>query len=327
LLPACLCYLCWQAQETPRRFLHADFRYRAAVAGDAVAYVGQAMLIALVAWFDAVTLQTALYMMSATFAVGALVHASKLRFAWPNLAEALPMAREYLSVGKWSVVNYQLVLARSQVLPWMLAALSGTAATASLQAGLNIANMMNPIIFGIGNAIPQVAAHAHRTGGVIGAARAAYGYVLFGLAPILVISAAAFLMPNLLLRTVYGPSSPYLAVGLSLQILAVAGVLDYIAEMISKTLLGVEAGKLASVVNAAAVGVAAVLAFALIGPLGVLGACLALLAANLVRATGAVIAITWLIAKERSRVPARSAAAVSSAPIDKVPSAPAEQRQ
>ena len=47
LLPACLCYLCWQAQETSRRFLHADFRYRAAVAGDAVAYVGQAMLIAL----------------------------------------------------------------------------------------------------------------------------------------------------------------------------------------------------------------------------------------------------------------------------------------
>ena len=113
------------------------------------------------------------------------------------------------------------------------------------------------------------------------------------------ICAAAVLMPELLLRTVYGPSSPYLAVGLGLQLLAVAGVLDYIAEMISKTLLGVEAGRLASVVNAVAVGVAAVLAFALIGPLGVLGACLALLTANLVRATGAVIAIAWLIAKEK----------------------------
>ena len=84
------------------------------------------------------------------------------------------------------------MLARVQLLPWMLAALAGTAATASLQAGLNIANMMNPIIFGIGNAVPQVAAHAYRTGGVIGASRAAYGYVLFGLSPILLISAAAF---------------------------------------------------------------------------------------------------------------------------------------
>ena len=60
-------------------------------------------------------------------------------------------------------------------------------------------------------------------------------------------------MPELLLRTVYGPSSPYLAVAMGLQLLAVAGVLDYIAEMISKTLLGVEAGRLASLVNVVAV--------------------------------------------------------------------------
>ena len=268
LLPACLCYLCWQAQETSRRCLLADFRYRAAVAGDGIAYVGQALLIALLAWLDAITLPSALYMMSATFAIGALVHASKLRFAWPDFAETRLLAREYFSVGKWSLVNYQLVLVRVQLFPWMLAAIAGTAATASLQAGLNIANMMNPIIFGIGNAIPQVAAHAHRTGGVIGASRAAYGYVLFGLGPILVICAAAVLMPDLLLRTVYGPSSPYLAAAMGLQLLAVAGVLDYIAEMISKTLLGVQAGRLASLVNVVAVAAAAVLAFALIGPFG-----------------------------------------------------------
>ena len=100
LLPACLCYLCWQAQETSRRFLLADFRYREAVAGDGVAYVGQVLLIAVLLWIDSITLSSALYMMSATFAVGALVHASKLRFAWPDLAEARLWAREYCSVGK-----------------------------------------------------------------------------------------------------------------------------------------------------------------------------------------------------------------------------------
>ena len=129
-------------------------------------------------------------------------------------------------------------------------------------------------------------------------------------------------MPELLLRTVYGPSSPYLAAAMGLQLLAVAGVLDYIAEMISKTLLGVQAGRLASLVNVVAVVAAAVLAFVLIGPFGVFGACLALLIANLVRATGAVIAIAWLIANERSRVPARSVAAVSPAPIDKASVSP-----
>ena len=153
----------------------------------------------------------------------------------------------------------------------------------------------------------------------------AYGYVLFGLGPILVICAAAVLMPDLLLRTVYGPSSPYLSAAIGLQLLAVAGVLDYIAEMISKTLLGVQAGRLASLVNVVAVAAAAVLAFALIGRLGVFGACLGLLIANLVRAIGAVIAIAWLIADEKSREPAQSAAAVSPAPIDKALGAPAEQ--
>jgi O-antigen/teichoic acid export membrane protein len=123
----------------------------------------------------------------------------------------------------------------------------------------------------------------------------------------------------------YGPSSPYLAVAMGLQFLAIAGVLDYIAEMINKTLLGVRAGRLAFMVNVVAVGVAAVLAFALIGPLGVLGACLAFLIANVVRATGAVVAIAWLITDEKSRERIRSGAVGSPVVADKAVGASAEQ--
>ena len=96
------------------------------------------------------------------------------------------------------------------------------------------------------------------------------------------------------------------------------------AEQVPR-LLGVQAGRLASVVNVVAVGVAAVLAFALIDKLGVLGACLALLIANLVRATGAVIAITWLIADEKSRERARPGAVGSPASVERALGAPAEQ--
>jgi O-antigen/teichoic acid export membrane protein len=309
-LPACLCFLCWQAQETSRRCLLADFRYRAAVPGDGTSHVGQAMLIVLLAWFGTVTLPFALYAMSAAFAIGALVHVPKLRLAWPDLCQTRLLARDYFSIGKWSLVNYQLVVLRRQLFPWMLAGTAGTAATASFQAGANISGTMTPIIIGIGNAIPQAAAQAHPTGGIIGALRAVYGYVLFGLAPVLVICAAAVLMPEFLLRTVYGPSSPYVAAAMGLQLLAVAGVLDYIADAATKTLLGVQAGKLASLVNAAGAATAAVLAFALVGRLGVVGACLGLLIANLVRATGGVLAIAWLIAEEKSRIAGLSVANV-----------------
>jgi O-antigen/teichoic acid export membrane protein len=313
-LPACLCFLCWQAQETSRRCLLADFRYRAAVPGDGTSYVGQALLIALLAWFGKVTLASTLYAMSATFAIGAVVHLSKVRLALPDFSQTRQLAREYFSVGKWSLVTYQLQTLRGQLFPWMLAGTAGTAATASFQAASNIAGTMTPIIIGIGNAIPQVAAQVHRTGGVIGAVRAAYGYALFGLAPVLVICAAAVLMPEFLLLTVYGPSSPYLGAAVALQLLAVAGVLEFITDVATKILLGAQAGRLASLCNAAGVVSAAVLAFALIGRWGVVGACLGLLITNLVRAIGAVLAIAWLIAEEKSRIPGLSVADVAAVP-------------
>lgn len=301
LLPACLCYWCWQAQETARRCLLADFRYREAVAGDAVAYVGQALLVAGLLKVVPVTLSSTLYIMSVTFALGALVHGAKLHIAWPKPAVLRRLPREYFSAGKWSLITYQLVLMRGQLFPWLLATIAGTAATASLQASANIANMMNPVILGIGNAVPQIAAHAYESSGIRGAVRAASGYVLFGMAPILVICLVGVVLPSPLLRAVYGPVSPYLATGLSLQLLMVAGVLDYIAEMASKTLLGVQSGRLAVMVNVFSLLAALALALVLIQPLGVLGACLALLAANLMRLVTAVISMLWLVRHDRSR--------------------------
>lgn len=295
LLPACLCYLCWQAQETSRRCLLADFRYREAVAGDAVAYVGQALLVAVMLRVSPATLSSTLYIMSATFALGALVHGAKLHIVWPEPAAIRQLRREYFSVGKWSLITYQLAQLRVQLFPWLLATMTGTAATASLQASFNIANVMNPVILGIGNAVPQITAHAHRTGGIRGAVRAAYAYMLFGLAPILVVCLTGVLFPKPLLRAVYGPESPYLTVAFCLQLLMVAGVLDYVAEMISKTLLGVQSGKLTFLVNVISALAALALALALIAPFGVVGACLALLAANFVRLVSAVISMIWLI--------------------------------
>jgi O-antigen/teichoic acid export membrane protein len=107
-----------------------------------------------------------------------------------------------------------------------------------------------------------------------------------------------------------------------LQLLVVAGVLDYIAEMISKTLLGVQSGRLAFLVNVVAAVAALGLALALIGPLGLFGACLALLIANLVRVIGAVIAIGWLIASEKARKQVRLAADSSAASANQVVGAP-----
>ncbi len=299
LLPACLCYLCWQAHETPRRMLLGDVRFRSAVAGDAVAYIGQVLLIAGLLWVDVVSLTSTLYAMSATFVAGSIVHARRSRFAWPSLPESWRMAGEYLAIGKWSVVSYALVLIRVQMFPWLLAAIAGVAATASFQAAMNIVGAMNPVILGIGNAIPQVAATGHAAGGVRAGWHGAFRYLLFGLVPITLMCAVTVAFPALLLRAAYGPISPYLVVAVGLQLFALSNLLDYVAEVISKTLLGVQAGRLAFVVNLIAVLVALALALAFVGTYGVLGACASLLMASLVRLLGGTFALVWLIGSER----------------------------
>jgi O-antigen/teichoic acid export membrane protein len=119
-------------------------------------------------------------------------------------------------------------------------------------------------------------------------------------------------MPEYLLYLLYGNGSPYLNLSFGVQALLVAGVAEYVAEMISKTLLGVERGKLAFKVNVAGIA-AAVFALPLIIPLGVVGACLALAIANLVRLIVAMMAITRLIGAEKAQPPGQKTATVAAA--------------
>ena len=156
---------------------------------------------------------------------------------------------------------------------------------------------MNPVMLGIGNAIPQAAAHAHMTSGVHGALAHGARLHSLGLPPILVICGVGLIAPQLLLRLMYGASSPYLDAALTVQLLVVAVLAQYVGEMIGKTLLGVGAGRLASLVNMFGLG-SAVLTLPLIIPLGVVGAALALAITNLIRLVVAWLAMRWLIAKE-----------------------------
>jgi O-antigen/teichoic acid export membrane protein len=131
-------------------------------------------------------------------------------------------------------------------------------------------------------------------------------------------------MPGLLLQTVYGSTSPYLTAAIGLQLLVVAGILDYVAEIIGLTLLGIKSGRQAFVVNLLALIAALALAGSFIGPLGVLGACIALVGANLVRVVAALIAIAWQIVQETPGEPLRTAGHVEDLPAKEAVAAAAE---
>jgi hypothetical protein len=136
---------------------------------------------------------------------------------------------------------------------------------------------------------------AHVTDGVHGAWRTARGYSL-RLATTSRFALRAWWLLSFA-QLMYGASSPYLDAALAVQLLVVAMAAEYVGEMIGKTLLGVGAGRLASLVIGLSFA-AAVLTLPLIMMLGVVGAALALAITNLIRLVVAWLALRWLSAKE-----------------------------
>jgi hypothetical protein len=83
------------------------------------------------------------------------------------------------------------------------------------------------------------------------------------------------------------------------QRLALAWASEYVGEKIAQTLLGAELGGWAFLINATG-AVDTVIALPLIIPFGVLGPCLALAIANLIRLVCAWLILSWFLAKETS---------------------------
>jgi O-antigen/teichoic acid export membrane protein len=283
ILPALAMFLCWQMQETMRRGLLSEFRYSAAILGDATSYYGQVAAIAALSAMGELTLGHALEAMAVAYAVGAVIQAVQNRISFRQIANLRQTAGEFWSVGSWSLSNNLVSLLRIQILPWTLAAAGGAAAAALFQAALNVVNLTNPVILGLCNVIPQTAARAQQSGGNAEAWRASRIYMLMGVPPILGYYAVVFLVPGLVLRIFYGASSPYLALTLDLQILALAWAVSYATDMTCSYLHGVNGARFALIINMLGAIAVAVMALPLIQTYGLAAGCAALLGANLVR--------------------------------------------
>ena len=118
-----------------------------------------------------------------------------------------------MSLGAWSLASGAVVVIRDQQVYWLLAALTGPAGVASLQAAVNIFAVLNPIYFSLANLIPQVTARAFDSGDKRSAWSVARPYIMIALPPTLVYVVLAVLFSPLLLWVFYGEGSPYLKLG------------------------------------------------------------------------------------------------------------------
>jgi O-antigen/teichoic acid export membrane protein len=282
-LPAILFYVLWQGQESLRRWFFAGLRHRDAIWGDTITYLGQAAVVAVIAAAGTLSVHTALYAMAAASAAGIFVQIWQVEISLAGLADMRRVLRDFWQIGKWALINNLISIFRLQTLPWMLTAFYGPAAAAVLQAANNLVAIVNPLIIGLGNIIPQTAARSRADGGNVRAWQAIRGYVLLGAVPLVAYYTFAFGCPEVLLTLLYGGASYSLDAGSVLRLLAVASTISYLADMICSYFHGIDESVLALIVNAVG-SVATLCAIPLISRHGVVGACIAVMVANIVRA-------------------------------------------
>src|SRR4051794_10531478 len=244
-----LWFLAWQCQETLRRVLFAEFRYRAAVVGDAVSYIGAASLIGMLAHLGELSLSRAILVLAGAAAAAGVIQYAQVGANWARPRNLKVYALDYWTIGRWSLASSFATALRLNGILWIIIIMLDRSDVALFQAADNVARIANPILFGICNIIPQTAA-AREVGEERDSAwRATVHYASLGLVPLLAYSWLAVSYPQLILRIFYGPDSIYVGSALAVQVLVVSFLVSYVVEAICSHMNGVAAPRPALIVN------------------------------------------------------------------------------
>ena len=146
---AVLYALSWQLQETTRRALTCRFRYRDALWGDTISYLGQACIVGLLTLRPGTTLNTVFFTMAATSLTAVALQSWQAGLGLATWTQLRECGTEFWTLGKWMVVVSLTSAAASPVIPWMLNWFHGREAAASYQAATNVLGIANPIILSI----------------------------------------------------------------------------------------------------------------------------------------------------------------------------------
>lgn len=283
MVPALAFMMAWQIQEGLRRGLLSSFGHGSAIFGDITTYGGQALMVLWLGLSGSLSVDTTLYAMAGSATLGAVVHTRFLKLALPPKAALVSVCRDYWRIGGTAAFGSgYLSVGRLMVVPWTLAAVAGPAAAAGFQAAMNIVNLSNPLVLGLGNIIPQAAARACGLGNAH-AWHVVRRYVLIAAPPIVLYSIVILAAPAHVLGLFYGAGSDYLTMTLPIRLLILVALTGFAIEAVISFLHGITSVRSAAVINAAGTAATAVLAVPLIIQFGVAGGCAALLIANLVR--------------------------------------------
>jgi O-antigen/teichoic acid export membrane protein len=269
----------WQLQETTRRSLTSRLRYRDAIWGDAISYLGQALLVGLLFMRPGSTLSEAFAIMGATSLVAAALQCWQARLVYVTWEQVLEAAVSFWNLGKWLAVGSAMGLALGPLYPWLVSWFHGRESAAAFQAVLNVVSITNPIILSIqAIVVPATAtfliAHDRRTNkSVLGLAMRYVLQLELVLAPVFLVLA---LWPHRVLALFYGKDSVYCNETIALRVAVVATMLLIPQTVLLAAFTGAGRTKRNTVVVGAGTAVALVSAPPLIFADGVVGGIVAM---------------------------------------------------
>ena len=287
-LPATVALYCWQLQESARRALLCRMRYRSSVLPDALSYLGQAGVVALLRPSD---LGVIFWIVAATSVAGLAWQLLLVGCESVTFLEFRQYFAESLRFGRFVVAANCINMLALQIPAWTLLRAGGQDMVAAFQALSNVVNVTNPLLLGVSNhVIPAVARVAQQ-----GSATARRVALLdgFSLGAVLVVYLSALVIaPQHAMTLMYGHSSPYLVFASLLKILSLACLFQFVNTVVGAYEGGM--GRTASYMKSQAAGLVALIAIGIpiIMYLGLLGAVIASVVSAFARA-GVVTLISY----------------------------------
>jgi O-antigen/teichoic acid export membrane protein len=225
----------WQIQETLRRTLMARLHHHRAIFGDAISYIGQALVVWLVIVSGTMSVPHAFGIIAATSAVAALIQAIQLKLFTPGSHRSSPthLMSQNWSLGRWVLYSNLISLLTVYATPWILRYRHGAAEVAAYIALSNLLGVTNPILTGMSNLIVPAVAKAKAERGLRAAKNAAASYSLQGAALLLPYYLLLVLVPGLILRLFYGKASPYLPLTTPLRLFVAIYAMYYLSQTLS----------------------------------------------------------------------------------------------
>jgi len=249
--------LTWQAQETTRRTLICKFRYRAVFPGDALSYLGQAIIMLILAQHGELTLKSAFASMAITSTLACVLQSLQIGVTWVKVSELRALAVDFWAFGRWSLCSSLSTAFTDFSFSWLLTAHSGLNKSAAFQVMGNLSKPCNTVI----NAVPSVsmptAARARSEGGFKAARRAMVRYFSIGalvMAPYLLF---LVIWPQGIMMALYRKNAAsYLQYTTLARVNVIAIGLGYVANSLGTFLQALEETRyqfITSIANTAAV--------------------------------------------------------------------------